>query len=101
MNAFGAILIAVLVVSVVSWAYIAMSSIKVRQLNRRFLQEQAAQKPEATMRVITIKDGEKIRIGSDIEVVILDGLPRPIRLGIAAPGEALIEKLIDNGPLKE
>lgn len=44
------------------------------------------------MLVLTRRVGERLRIGSDIEVVLLDVRGREVRLGVTAPAEVPVHR---------
>ena len=50
------------------------------------------------MLVITRKEGQQLRIGSDIVVTIVEVNGRSVRLGIEAPSDIRIERPVDEEP---
>ena len=52
------------------------------------------------MLVLSRKENEKIRVGENIEVTVLDIIGRKVRLGFSAPGDVRIirHELIDQWP---
>jgi carbon storage regulator len=57
---------------------------------------------EKTYLVLTRKEGQKIKIGSEVEVVVVEVRGGRVRLGIHAPKECpILRDDIKNGPVED